>query len=70
MFFTSASSNPFNGEKKDTKVILIDIAMIRSWPGTWELSEMRLWGGESEGGEGRRGEARAVLLLAVVRHMS
>lgn len=53
MFFTSASSNPFNGEKKDTKVILIDIAMIRSWPGTWELSEMRLWGGESEGGEGR-----------------
>ena len=68
MFFLFTSTNPFSGEKRekrDTKRILIDLAMIRSWPGTVRNEGVgrRERARAREGGEG---EVVAVLLLAGV----
>ena len=61
MFILSTTAtNPFNEKKKDTELFWL----IWRWSDLGlGLSEMRLRGGESEGGEG---EVRAVLLLAEV----
>ena len=62
MFSTVTTTNPFNGERRDTKVILIDIALIRSWPGTVRNEVVGRRERAREGGrEGRGGEGCAAI---------